>query len=89
MAHRVEFTPAAARDLRKLPRDVQRRIGAQIKKLGSDPRPRGCTKLDGENDIYRIRAGDYRILYQVEDKALLVLIVRIRHRREVYRTSAA
>jgi mRNA interferase RelE/StbE len=54
-----------------------------------DPRPRGCSKIEGVEDVYRIRIGDYRLLYKVEDDVLVVIVVRIRHRREVYRSPAA
>jgi mRNA interferase RelE/StbE len=89
MAYRIEFSPAAARDLRNLPRQVQKRILPRIEKLSDDPRPRGCTKLEGEDDVYRIRVGEYRVLYLVTDRTLSVLIIRIRHRKEVYRSPAA
>ncbi len=85
MAHRVELTPAAQRDLRSLDRPVLRRIDAKIRTLAEDPRPHGVEKLAGEPEVYRVRVGDYRILYQIDDAVLIVLIVRVRHRREVYR----
>jgi mRNA interferase RelE/StbE len=81
----VVLKPAAMRDLRKLPADAQRRIAARIDALAGDPRPPGAETLQGASDLYRVRVGDFRILYQVEDDALAVLVVRIGHRREVYR----
>ena len=86
MAHAIVFKPAALRDLRKLPEEVRRRVAARIDTLASDPRPHGAEALQGEPDLYRIRIGEYRIIYQLEMKALVVLVVRIGHRREVYRT---
>jgi mRNA interferase RelE/StbE len=85
MAHQVQFYPAAARDLRSLPRKMQERVFRSIEKLAYTPRPRGCTKLAGEEDLYRVRVGDYRVLFQVVDSILTVLVVRIGHRRQVYR----
>jgi mRNA interferase RelE/StbE len=85
VAYRVELTPAAQRDLRSLDRPVLRRVDAKIRALAEDPRPHGAEKLAGEAEIYRIRVGDYRILYQIEDALVRVLVVRVRHRREVYR----
>ena len=87
MPHRyaIKFRPAAERALEELPRDVQRRIGKKIDALAVNPRPSGVKKLVGEEDVYRVRAGDYRIVYQIQDAVLLVLVVRVGHRRDVYR----
>lgn len=82
---RIEFVPAAARQLGSLPKKQQVRIASKIDALASDPRPAGCVKLRGSEDIFRIRAGDYRILYQVKDDILLVLVVKVTHRREAYK----
>ena len=83
--YRIEFTPAADRDFRGLPHDVQRRLRPKIDALAGSPRPHGVETLAGEKDLYRIRVGDYRIVYQIRDEVLLVVLVRIRHRRDVYR----
>lgn len=85
MAYRIEVKPSAARVLTKLPRPAQRRIARKIDALAKDPRPRGAEKLRGADDLYRVRAGDYRVIYRIRDDVLLVLVVRIGHRREVYR----
>lgn len=87
MSHRyaIEVTSAAARDLRRLTRSIQRRIGARIDALADDPRPRGATKLAGTEALHRIRVGDYRIVYQIEDAILVVTVLRAGHRRDVYR----
>ncbi|MBA3960390.1 MAG: type II toxin-antitoxin system RelE/ParE family toxin [Chthoniobacterales bacterium] len=61
------------------------RLRGQIDALGEHARPTGCVKLAGGPDLYRIRAGDYRIIYQVKDKFLTVLVVSIGHRRDIYR----
>ena len=85
MAYRVEFTPRAARDFKSLDGSVRGRIKQRIDSLADNPYPSGIRKIEGEEELYRLRVGDYRILYQVKGKALLVLIVRIGHRGDVYR----
>jgi mRNA interferase RelE/StbE len=85
MAYTIQFKPSAFRQLEKLPRDVQKRIVARIEMLSDDPFPPGCKKLLGLADTWRIRAGDYRVLYQVHRGVLLILVLGIGHRREVYR----
>lgn len=81
----VEFLPSAARALATLERAVQRRVGRRIDRLAADPRAGGAVKLRGSDDVWRVRVGEYRILYQVEDARLTVLVIRIGHRRDVYR----
>lgn len=86
MTYRIEFRPAALRDLKNLPKDVLDRISRKISALAENPRPLGVEKLSGsEEDFYRIRVGDYRVLYAIQDKILLIIIIKVRHRREVYR----
>jgi mRNA interferase RelE/StbE len=80
----IEFTPAAARAFKKLNRDTQSRLAKTIDKLSSNPLPNGVKKLSGEENLYRIRVGDYRIVYQMKSKELIILVVRLGHRREVY-----
>lgn len=84
-SYRVEFTTAAARELRKLDAGIRRRILSGIAELAQDPRPAGCKKLAGESNAWRIRIGDYRVLYDVVDDVLVVTVVRVAHRREVYK----
>jgi len=83
--YRVQLVPAAVRALRKLTPDVQERVVLALALLRTTPRPPNAKKLRAEGDLYRIRVGDCRVLYQIRDKALLVLVVEIGHRREVYR----
>jgi mRNA interferase RelE/StbE len=85
MAYAVEFAPGAEREFRKLAREVQLGLRPRIDALGYDPRPAGAKKLKGTGDLWRIRAGDYRIVYQIRNQIMVVLIVRVAHRREVYR----
>jgi mRNA interferase RelE/StbE len=81
----VEFTSAAARSVRKLPKNVRTRLLDDIERLREDPRPPGCRKLAGAEIAWRIRAGDYRVIDEVEDDRLVVTVVRAAHRRDVYR----
>lgn len=85
MAYRVELTPRAQRDFKALDGSVRGRIKQRIESLAENPYPQGIKKIEGEDELYRLRAGDYRILYQVKGKVLLVLIVGIGHRRDIYR----
>ncbi len=85
MPFSVEFTPSAVRELRKLAKAIQKRISVVIDALAENPFPRGVKKLLAEQNIYRVRVGDYRILYQVEAAKLVVLVVKVGHRREIYR----
>ena len=82
--YRLTFTPGADRQFRKLPKQVQASLSPHLDALTQNPRPPGAEKLTGE-DAYRLRVGDYRVLYEVHDKVLLVLVVKVGHRREVYR----
>jgi mRNA interferase RelE/StbE len=85
MAYRIELKPSAAKALSNLPKPIQKRIAAKIDALGVTPRPPGVKQLSGSEHLYRIRSGEYRILYQIQDAVLVVLVIRIGHRREVYR----
>ena len=82
--YRVLFKPSADKALRKLPESIQVRIATAAKGLRADPRPRGCLKLKGEGNLWRIRVGDYRVVYTIEDDELIVLVVRVAHRKDVY-----
>jgi len=81
----VEVLPSAQRELAALPKDVQRRIANRIDALREDPRPPGTRQLQGEDRLYRLRVGDYRVIYSIEGRRLVVVVVKIGHRREVYR----
>ena len=84
MSYRVEFTAAAARQVKKLPRPARNRVLDAIENLRDDPRPHGAKKLAGEQTAWRIRIGDYRVIYDVFASELTVTVVRAAHRREVY-----
>jgi mRNA interferase RelE/StbE len=85
VAYRLEDTAAARRDLQELPRDILIRIEARIQALTENPRPRGDERVQGTQGGLRVRVGDYRILYTVDDAQQVVTIGRVRHRRDVYR----
>ena len=80
----VRLKRSAERELRRLPRDNIPRILSRMQQLASQPRPPGCKKLTGEEE-YRVRQGDFRFLYTVDDQQRLVEVVKIAHRREVCR----
>jgi mRNA interferase RelE/StbE len=82
---RIEFARAAEKDLRGVDRRYLSKILESIEGLQNQPRPQGCKKLVGSQNTYRIRIGDYRVIYEIEDSVLVILIVRIRHRQDVYR----
>lgn len=83
-SYSVEIKRSAAKELAHLPPKDRTRIAARVRALANDPRPPGCEKLSGQ-DRYRVRQGDYRILYEIEDAVVRVIVVRIAHRRDVYR----
>ena len=83
----VRFASTATRDFRRLPVQIQDRVRFAIRRLAANPRPPGVRKLSGNAADYRIRVGRYRVLYDINDAEILVYIVRIGHRREVYRNS--
>ncbi len=83
--YEILLTRAAERSLAALPRATLRRVDTRIRGLAEAPRPPGVKKLQGLEDLYRIREGDYRILYRIEDERLIVLIVDVGHRRDIYR----
>jgi mRNA interferase RelE/StbE len=85
MVFRIVFSPRASRDFDALPVVVQNRLKPRIDALASSPRPPGVAKLAGPELLWRVRVSDYRIVYEIRDQELIVLVVRLGHRREVYR----
>ena len=84
MRYEVTLAPAAARQLRKLDPHVRRRVQAAIELLAEDPRPPTATRLVGGAGEWRVRTGDYRIVYEIQHDQLLVLVLNVGHRREIY-----
>ena len=83
-SYAVELKPSAHKELESLPDTVLARVVNKLEALKGDPRPAGCKKLKGYKDQWRIRIGDWRVVYIVDDKTRLVSVTRIAHRREVY-----
>ncbi|UKO96300.1 type II toxin-antitoxin system RelE family toxin [Nostoc sp. UHCC 0870] len=85
MTYQIEFTKGANKQLKKLPSDIKERIDLRIQELAIDPRPNGVKKLADEDSLYRIRVGDYRVIYQIFDTILLVTVIKVKHRSDVYK----
>ncbi|NRA34981.1 MAG: type II toxin-antitoxin system RelE/ParE family toxin [Polyangiaceae bacterium] len=83
--YRVDVAPAATRAIDALDGSIRPRVIRKIMGLKEEPRPAGCKKLAGSDNLWRIRMGSYRIVYTIEDAEVLVLVTRVAHRREVYR----
>ncbi len=83
--YKIQYKKSVEKDLRKLPATQLKGIIAKISKLAINPHPSGSTKLHGSTDLFRIRYTDYRIIYRVHDDKLVVLIIKVGHRREIYR----
>jgi Cytotoxic translational repressor of toxin-antitoxin stability system len=85
VAYRIEFARKALREFQNLPAQVKKRLKPKIDALGQNPRPRGVKKIEGKENLYRIRVGDYRVIYEVLDKVLLVLVVKLGDRKDIYK----
>jgi mRNA interferase RelE/StbE len=83
-SYRVSLTTSAERELHSLPANVISRIVQRLERLTTAPRPPGCRKLAGGDNEWRVRVGDYRIVYEIDDSARIIDVTRIAHRREVY-----
>lgn len=84
-SYRIEVSTTAERQIRKLPRVDQIRVVGLIQALGADPRPSGCRKLSGYDDVFRVRIGRYRVLYSIEDRRLIIIVLKVGDRKDVYR----
>ncbi len=85
MKYQIQITPAAQKAIQKLPAAARDRIEDAIEKLADQPRPAGVKKLRGLDDTYRIRVGDFRVLYRIFDAKLIVLIIDVGGRKDIYR----
>lgn len=84
MMYRVEVAPAVVRQMHKLDPAARRRIQAAIELLAENPRPQGARKLVGGDGEWRVRTGDYRVVYEIYDDVLLVLVIAVGHRCDIY-----
>jgi len=83
--YKLVISRVAEKQIEALPKQVANSITHKIDLLQSDPRPDGCKKLQGNENAYRVRCGDYRIIYRVEDKKLIIEVIRIGNRKDVYK----
>jgi mRNA interferase RelE/StbE len=83
--YRIEVSATAERQLRKLPGTDQVRVIRVIQALSTEPRPPGCRKLAGHDDVFRVRIGRYRVLYSIEDRRLVIIVLKVGDRKDVYR----
>lgn len=85
VAYQVIIQPSAAKAIRKLDRDTQAKVVRLLEALAAEPRPVGVVKMAGDDNLWRVRIGDYRVVYEIHDRKLIVLIVRVADRKNVYR----
>jgi len=84
MGYHIEFTHPARKEFEKLDGVIKQRISDEVVGLEKEPRPHGCVALKGYANIYRIRVGKFRVIYEIKDKVLVVLVIRIAKREDVY-----
>ena len=84
-SYRIEVSTTAERQIRKLPRVDQIRVVRSIQTLAREPRPSGCRKLSGYDDVFRVRVGRYRVLYSIQDRRLIIIVLKVGDRKDVYR----
>lgn len=85
MSYRIEVKPSAAKSLQKVPKPERKRIIEKIDGLAQGPPDPAQTKMKGNNPFHRVRVGDYRVIYEIQEDVLLILILKIGHRKDVYR----
>jgi mRNA interferase RelE/StbE len=85
MIYKILYRASVKRELHRLDSATLKRIDAAILALADNPRPAGCVKLSGQKHLWRIRIGDYRVIYEIQDRQLIVLVISVAYRREVYR----
>jgi mRNA interferase RelE/StbE len=83
-SYKLEITASAEKDLAKLPKADRVRIARAIVELAAVPRPRGCRKLKGQEDVYRILVGMYRVIYSIDDRRIVVVVLKLGHRKHIY-----
>ena len=85
MSYQIQIKRSAQKELEALPKREQRRIIRALEALSEKPRPSGVRKIVGAEDLYRLRVGDYRVVYQIKEQILTIWVIRIGHRRDIYR----
>ena len=85
MSYKVEILRGALKQLKKIPSELQERIQIKIDDLTTEPRPNGVKKLKGKENVYRIRVGNYRVIYDIFDDLLVVNVVEVGHRKNIYK----
>jgi len=83
-SYKIYFRKSAAKELEKLPKAALRKIIKRIERLSDEPRPAGCEKLSG-HELYRVRQGDYRIVYSIQDNELTIWVIKVGHRKDIYK----
>jgi len=84
-SYRIEVSATAEKQLKKLGRDDRIRVLRAVRALADEPRPSGCRKLQGYEDVYRIRIGMLRVLYSIDGRRIIITVLKVAHRRDVYR----
>jgi mRNA interferase RelE/StbE len=84
-SYRIEVSATAEKQLRRLGRDDRIRVLRAVQALADEPRPPGCRKLQGYDDVYRIRIGTFRVLYSIDGRRIIITVLKVGHRRDVYR----
>jgi len=82
--YRIEFKQTAKKELAQLPRPIAKKVAERIKALAENPRPDGCKKLPGSAYSYQIRINDYRVVYSIVDQRLIIQVIKIGHRKDIY-----
>ena len=83
-SYKIYFRKSAAKELEKLPKAALRKIIKIVERLSDEPRPAGCEKLSG-HELYRVRHGDYRIVYSIQDNELTIWVIKVGHRKDIYK----
>ena len=84
-SYRIEVSATAERQLKRLEHDDRVRVVRSVQALAAEPRPAGCRKLQGYDDVYRIRVGRYRVLYSIDGRRIIITVLKVAHRRDLYR----
>ena len=84
--YKIKLSKLAIKNLKKITKSELKKISIKIDNLSKKPRPKNAKKLINQKDLFRIRSGDYRVIYQVKDSILLILVVKIGHRKDIYKT---